>query len=622
MIEEMICLPAADGKAGDQAANRAGQSAAAPAEPAVVPSRQAARPGVQTWVFIGILLLVNGFIYAQTAGFDFILLDDTGYVRDNPFVRAGVTWRGLGWAFTTFERSNWHPLTWLSLMLDGQLYAGWAGGCHLTNALLHQLNCVLLFLWLRGATAPGAISFRQGEQQPRPGGGGFCWPAALVALGFAAHPLHVESVAWVTERKDVLSTFFLLLSLCAYTRYARKQGREDGGEQWRRTASFYYLLALGSLGLGLLAKPMLVSAPFLLLLLDVWPLGRIRFDGWPAIAISQSSKDRIVNRPPALRLLLWEKAPFLALTVASSIITCLAQRGAMVSLQSFPLRWRLVNAVCSGGEYLSKTLWPADLALPYHFTPEPSWWQFAAAAAALAVFTLLSALTWRSRPYVAVGWLWFIVALLPVIGLVQVGSQPLADRYTYVPHIGLFIMVSYLISNPAFPAPRRKWLLPTLIGCVVGLAVVSRAQTAFWRDSVTLFRHSLEVSGPHPAAYRLLGNGYLQAGNLAAAQACYETSLRLEPANPGDLARLAAVCLRQGRWEAAAAPLRQLVTTIPADWQSWNHLGFALAQLGESEAASAAYEQCLRLRPDHELARQRLTLLRQIQGEKAGTAIP
>ena len=425
----------------------------------VVPVVPLKRP--ENLIRLGLLWVVVA-IYGPLLGAGFIAFDDPGYVYENAHVRAGLCLAGLRWAFTTFAQSNWHPLTWLSLQLDAQLFGLHAGGFHLTNLLLHAANTLLLFGWLRRAT--GAL-----------------WPAALVAFFFAAHPLHVESVAWVTERKDVLSTFFLCLTLLAYTRYAQQ---ESGGPARRR----WYALALALYALGLLAKPMLVTLPGLLLLLDRWPLARWDAATWRA-------------RAPSLLL---EKVPFGALAAASCVVTYLAQRTqAVVPLDALPPGARLAAAALGVGAYLQKTCWPVGLGVFYPYWQGVAWWRPLLWAGALVAPTALAARAlWRGRtpPCVAVGWLWFVGALAPVSGLVQVGSQAVADRYTYVPHIGLFVALAWSGEAAWRRWPRARGGLGAAVAvAALGCLGLSVRQAGYWQDGATLFAHTLAVS-PQPSA--------------------------------------------------------------------------------------------------------------------------
>ena len=357
------------------------------------------------------LVAVTLTVYAQVMSHQFIILDDNRYIRENPIVNQGLTLTGIAWAFTTFHAANWHPLTWLSHMLDSQIFGLNAGGHLLINALIHASNTLLLFLFLRRVT-------------------GAQWRSAVVAALFALHPLHVESVAWAAERKDTLSTFFGLLTLVAYARYVETTS-------WKR-----YALVAVALALGLMAKPMLVTWPFVLLLLDYWPLRRFQWQR------GTGTEGFIRALVPLIR----EKLPLFCLVVASMAITFIAQShgGAVSTLANVPVSLRLSNAIVSYAKYLFLTVWPSDLAAYYPLprTGAPVW-QLACAIVLLAVITALALCQARERPYLLMGWLWFVGTLVPVIGLVQVGSAAMADRYYYVPSIGLFVAFVFGLSDLA-----------------------------------------------------------------------------------------------------------------------------------------------------------------------------
>lgn len=488
-------------------------------------------------------------VYGQTLGFGFINLDDPGYVLNNPMVSRGLSWAGAGWAFTTFTECNWHPLTWLSLMADAQFYGLNAGGYHLTSLLLHGLNCTLLYVWLRRAT-------------------GTLWPGAIVAFFFAVHPLHVESVAWISERKDVLSLLFGLLTLIAHAEYAR-----HGKRAWRR-ASLAFFAA------GLASKPMLVTLPLLLLLSDVWPLDRIGGRTW--------------------RERLWEKAPFFALAAASAVVTLVAQRAghAVVPYRLLPASERLGSAVTAGAVYLGETLWPTRLGVYYPYWVGRPIWQ------SLAALTLLAAITvgaWRARrraPYVAVGWAWFLVALAPVIGIVQVGGQAMADRYTYLPHVGLFIALVWAGADVAGRLPR--WRLPLIaavalagVGCL-GLGV---SQASYWRDSVTLFARTYAVTRPSPNLCTLYGDACLSAGRYAEAESVYRKGLELRPGSAAFEGKLGYAQLRRGELADALSSLTAAERAAPDEETVLCNLARTLARLGRAQEAAEAYRRCARANP-------------------------
>jgi hypothetical protein len=424
-------------------------------------------------------------VYGQTLRFSFVNYDDPGYVTQNTHVRAGLTGAGFNWAITTNHLSNWHPMTWLSHMLDCQIFGVRPGPAHLTNVLLHAVNALLLFAVLIDLT-------------------GARWRSAVVAGLFALHPLHVESVAWIAERKDVLSTCFGLLSVWAYVKYARR-----GGIRW-------YLLAALCLAVGLMSKPMLVSLPLLLLLADYWPLGRT---DW--------------------RRLLLEKAPLAALVAASCVVTYLVQRntGAMGQVVLPPLV-RAGHALVAYVLYIGNTIWPVDLAVLYTHPYLPGgavWqpWQVAAGAAVLALMSLL-ALVFREKPYVLVGWLWFVISLVPVIGLVQVGSQAMADRYSYLPATGLFIIAVWGIGDfiAASRVPRRL-LRPAVavlaVAVLIACAVASHIQVQYWQNSLTLYQRAIDAGQANAVTHTNLGAIHHADRNYPAAMTHYRQAIGIDP---------------------------------------------------------------------------------------------
>ena len=384
------------------------------------------------------LIAVNIAVYAPVVHHEFVTWDDPQYLLGNPHVSGGLTGSGIRWAWTTGYASNWHPLTWWSHMLDVQMYGMSAGPHHVTSLLLHIVNTLLLFGLLHAMT-------------------GRLGPSAFVAALFAAHPLHVESVAWVSERKDVLSTLFWMLTVWAYLRYLR-----------RPRLGRYFLMAAVFV-LGLMAKPMLVTLPFVLLLLDVWPLGRV------TLAWSTPQRSRVVE-------LVREKLPLIALAAASSIITFVVQRqgGAVAASEALPLGDRVANALVSYMRYIGRMLWPARLAAVYPFSrPLPEWWVVGSLLGFFAM-SIVAIRAGRRYPYVAVGWLWYVGTLVPVIGIIQVGSQAMADRYTYVPLVGLFIVVAWGAVDLCARWPHRRQVLPVAAGlAIVVCSVLARVQVEY-----------------------------------------------------------------------------------------------------------------------------------------------
>lgn len=506
-----------------------------------------------------LLALFTLLLYLPVRQHEFVVYDDPEYVTENPIVQAGLTGAGVRWAFTTWHVSNWHPLTWLAHQLDCELFGLHAGAHHLVNVLLHALNAVLLFVLVRRWT-------------------GTLWSAACVAALFAWHPLRVESVAWIAERKDVLSLSFGLLALLAYTRYAEARRAEAAG------AGRFLALTTTLFALGLLAKPMLVTLPCVLLLLDWWPLNR-----FPAGALSAGT----------LRPLVVEKWPLFLLSAGSCVVTFLAQQSAsVVSFERCPPALRLGNALLAYGLYLRDTLWPADLALLY---PLPRTLPVLPVLAASLALGLISWLAWRARrtqPWWLVGWLWFLGALVPVIGLVQVGLQARADRYTYWPQIGLLLAV--VLTGREF---ARRWQLrPGWVAVVAGAALVAclgftTRQIGFWRDSETLFLRSLAVSPENPIAHINLGVALQQQGRREAALAHYQSALALDPSRVQVHNNLAILYDEMDRNEEALAAYEQALHLDPRAPLAHCNLGTLLVKLGRWDAALAHYAEAVQLAP-------------------------
>jgi tetratricopeptide (TPR) repeat protein len=527
------------------------------------------------------LAVVTFAVYWPMTHHDFILFDDQQYVTENPHVQAGLTGAGVVWAFTNDVAANWHPLTWLSHMADCDLFGLYAGGHHLINLLFHIANTLLLFLWLNRMT--GAL-----------------WRSAFVAAFFAWHPLHVESVAWVAERKDVLSTFFWLLTLMAYTRYAESMN----GRSWREKSgnatalalvtcppSLYYGLALFLFACGLMSKPMVVTLPFVLLLLDYWPLNRLELPAAGGV------KDFVRK---ALRLVV-EKIPFFALAAAGSVMTYLAQKtgGALWSLSALPPQDRLANAVLSYVRYISKTLWPSDLAIIY---PYPRHWPVIVTIGCVLVLAAWTGLfLWRLRrnPYLAVGWFWFLGTLVPTIGLVQVGSQSMADRYMYIPSIGLFVLVVWGLNDFFDRWPERKKFLP-LAGVVAlaGCLGVTSIQLGHWQNSFSLFVHAIDVTSDNYVAYNSLGQAFTQAGRKQEAAGMFLTSVQIETNFPPAQFNLAHALVAVGRPAEALPHYEAAARLMPNDPDLRYDFGTYLLHQDKPAEASRQFLAALDLRPD------------------------
>jgi tetratricopeptide (TPR) repeat protein len=574
-------------------------------------------------LLVSLFLVVASFVvYGSVARHDFVNFDDDDYVYENPEVRRGLTQEGFLWAFRSIRENNWHPLTWLSHMVDVHLFGLNAGAHHVVNLLLHILNSLLLYRVLRGMT--GAV-----------------WRSGMVAALFALHPLHVESVAWVSERKDVLSTLFFMLTLWAYGRYATRPS-------WFRYVPVFLLL-----GLGLMAKPMLVTLPFVLLLLDFWPLER--FHPWKRMtaAATESVPDEGKGRQgtTGLRLIL-EKLPLFGLVAASSAVTFVAQKegGAMRLTDVVPVGDRISNALVSYVVYIGKMLWPTRLAVFYPYNEALPWTLWMSAAIALVGISVM--VVWASRRwrYLFVGWFWYLGILVPVIGLVQVGSQSMADRYTYVPLIGLFVMAVWGAADIAAGSRRGRTILSAsagilLLSCMVG----TWFQVGHWRNSRTLFEHALKVTEDNEVAHNNLGNALEREGSLDEAIAHYQEALRIDPefapahnnlgivfARKGDPDRAVAhlravlrthpgfapgynnlgkVLADQGKWEEAIALYREALRIHPQFVEAHNNLGIALDEQGNGEQAIAHYQTALRIKPDHAEAHNNLGMALADQGK-------
>lgn len=544
------------------------------------PDARDGRSGAGSAAAIAILLAAAvAWVFGGVVGHGFLSYDDNEYVTSNVAVRSGLTAGGVAWALTSTAAYNWHPLTWISHMLDVQLFGLDPAGHHLTSIVLHLASTLLLTLFLAAAT---------GER----------WKSAFAGALFAIHPLHVESVAWIAERKDVLSTFFLMLTLLAWRRWAV------------RPSAPRYAAVTAALACGLMSKPMLVTLPLLLLLLDHWPLGR-----WGAAGESARPAAR------AVRLSI-EKVPLFLLAAASAAMTLWAQGrgGAVKGFDAVPLASRLANAIVSCARYLGKTLLPVDLAV---FYPRPDGglpgWQVGASLALIAALTA-AAIALRLRcPPVFVGWSWFLVALVPVIGLVQVGDQAMADRYTYVPSIGLFVAAAWgapallaALRRPRDARTRLRVLAAAASVVVLALAVTARAQAGVWRDTATLFRHAIASTPPNALAERVLADALVLKGDPGEAEQHYEAALAIRPLDAPARSNYGALLYRSGRTRAAVSQLEEAVRLGPGSASALNNLGLALAEVGELEEAEERFGQALAIRPDDAGARANLasTLLR------------
>jgi tetratricopeptide (TPR) repeat protein len=515
--------------------------------------------GASWLIALGLVAAVLA-VYIRTWGSDFAFVnfDDDYYVTANAHVQAGLSASGLYWACTSFDAVNWHPFTWLSLQLDAHLFGISAPAFHRTNVLLHAVNTVLLFWLLQWLT--GAL-----------------WRSAVVAAIFGLHPAHVEAVAWITARKDVLSTLFWLLTTAAYAWYAERPG------------VCRYLLVVLLFALGLTAKSMLVTLPATLLLLDYWPLGR-----WPAEPDASSRYAR-----STWRWLLVEKAPLFVLVIPAIILTLFAQAPIIDALAQYTLYDRIANALVSYVRYLWMAIWPVNLAILYPLPREVvPLWQTCAAGTLLTALTGGAVWVGRSWRYVPVGWFWFLGTLVPVIGLVQNGPQALADRYTYVPYIGLSLIPVWGIAELCRDDRQPRAVPAVLAGlALAGCAVLTWWQIGYWRDSETLWRHALAVTTENRGAHAMLGVALAEQGELPRAAEQFEASLRLDPDNPATHINLAAALVPMGELEAAAAHLERSLQLRPGAARVHFNLGVVRAQQGRNRDAAIHYATALELDP-------------------------
>ena len=504
-------------------------------------------------VFICVsLVILTAAVFWPVRQQQFVNFDDDIYVTDNPHVANGFSLENVRWAFTATRGTHWWPLTWLSHMLDCQIFGLNAGAQKLVNVAFHIASTLLLFLFLQRTTRATG-------------------PSVFVAAVFALHPLRVESVAWVAERKDVLSMFFWMLTLYCYSYYVERPG-------WKR-----YVWVVISFALGLMSKPMIVTLPFVLLLLDYWPLRRTT--KWSRLVL--------------------EKLPLIALTLAASIATYAVARNAqaLVSTESIPWGNRVVNALISYARYLGKCVWQTKLAVFYPYSTRWSLWQILGAVGVLGGVSAFAVAQIKRRPYVPVGWFWYLVTLLPVIGLVQVGWQSMADRFTYIPLVGIFIGVAWTLDDALGHRARMRLVTTTLaVTVIAACAIATRLQIQYWQDSVTLFRRATAVTAENSIALANLGVALCNQGQVDEGIADLTKALQYSPRYAYAHNHLGQIDFSLGRTNEALEHLRTAVELAPNDASGHNNLGIALAKTGNNQAATAEFNQAIRLRPDYALA--------------------
>jgi len=525
----------------------------------------------QSWrTLVGVaffLAALTWAVFGQTIHHQFINYDDPLYVYDNAHVRAGLSWHGIAWAFTHIHSQNWHPLTTISHMLDCQLFGVNPGAHHLVNVFWHSVAAALLFVLLAQVT-DGSSSTRAESVRLADRTGGI-WPSAFVAAVFAIHPLRVESVAWIAERKDVLSGAFFMLTLVAYF-------------QWTRKPTLGRYVAMSILfACGLMSKPMLVTTPIVLLLLDYWPLERF--------AKSTTAK------------LVIEKIPLFALSIGSVVATLWAQNFALGSTEFLPLRWRITNAIFSYFEYIRQMFWPVDL-IPFYNHPENrlELWKLLLSVCVVIALTAIGFIRRRKNPYLLVGWFWYVVMLVPVIGIVQVGLQGHADRYTYLPQIGLYVAIVWLIRDLTKSWRQQRVILGAAAAIILGsLSILSRKQTTHWRDTEALWSYTLTVTPENDVAHAGLAGILFVRGQVDEAIRHYEIALRLRSGNVAAQFGLARALASKQKVDEAISHYQKALSIQPDNAAASNDLGVMFASKGEIGNAIAAWRLTLSFDPDN-----------------------
>ncbi len=548
-----------------------------------------ARASIWVWLIALLLALAIVAIFWPATRCEFISFDDHIYVTADPQVQQGLTWHGIKWAFLNDANANWHPLTMMSHMLDCQMYGLEPWGHHLTSVLFHAANTALVFLLLQYLTD-------------------MYWRSLLVAAFFGLHPLHVESVAWVSERKDVLSTFFGLLSLIFYARYAKAVSRKwktESGNKETESYGFFpssilhplcspaYYLSLGCLALGLMSKSMLVTWPFVILLLDYWPLNRMRIAESPAPMPGQAGMRNF-------KMLFLEKIPFFVLAAIVSVLTFIAQKqgGAMMSMGHFPIGERCMNALVSYSRYLGRMFWPENLAIFYPYSGQWGHWVVIGAGILLICITAIAWVKRREWPFMLMGWLWFCGTLVPVIGLVQVGGQSIADRYMYIPSLGILILVIWGVYELT---RQRRYLAMAVSGVLVVALLVccaaTRRQLGYWRNSGTLMRHALDVTKDNYIAHANLGFALFEKGRLDDAIAEFQEAIRLNPDFAEAYFNYGNVLVRKDDLDGAIRLFETAIGLYPDYTVAYDSLGDALEKKGDLDGAIRVFQEAVKRGP-------------------------
>jgi protein O-mannosyl-transferase len=502
---------------------------------------------------VALLIAVTLVTYWRVSDNGFVRYDDPAYVTDNQHVHGGLSWQGLRWAFTSFDAANWHPLTWMDHMADVSVFGMRAGWHHVMSLVLHILTTVMLLAFL---------TYTTGRQ----------WASAFVAAAFAVHPLHVESVAWAAERKDALSAFFFMATILAYAIYVKKGGRHR------------YLMVLGLYAMGLMSKPMLVTLPLVLLMLDWWPL------------------ERATGTPGRKLRLIAEKLPMIVLAAASCIVTIMAQRHAIVALDAIPLPARLANAAISWWRYAYSMVWPAELSVlyPYH-TPNA----VLGLAAGITLLLVTTALLWlgRRQRYLAVGWLWYLVTLIPVIGIVQVGEQTHADRYTYIPLTGLFILIAWSAASLSDHLPTLRRVFGVLaVSAVAACCILTWRQVGYWKDTYTLCTRATSVTRDNVKMLTMLATSCIDRGQFEEAAGRFGQILGAHPDNAEAMSGMGVVCLRTGQYERSVDYCLRAVRIRPDLKENWVNAAMADEQMSRLDLAEDCLRQAVKADPQWALA--------------------
>jgi lipoprotein NlpI len=528
-------------------------------------------------------------LYWPVAGYDFISLDDNLYVVENANLQKGISLTGFAWAMSTFHTTNWHPLTWLSYMADYELFGLNPAGYHLGNLILHLLNTLLLLLLLQRMT-------------------GEVWKGAAVAALFAVHPLNIESVVWIAERKNLLSTLFWILTILAYVRYVENPG-------WGRYWPVFLLFAL-----GLTAKPMLVTLPFVFLLLDYWPLQRF---SWSDRNRSGAIPDR-TNRWKLLTRLLLEKAPLILLSLLSAWVTFHAARsgGAVKAITVFPFTGRIENAIISYAMYLFKMVWPVDLAIFYPYPAGRPLWQVGLSILFLTAVTAFVCIKGRTHHYLITGWFWYGITLLPVIGLVQVGFQSMANRYAYISLIGIFVIVTWGVPDLLKRFSGRRYLPAVSVAMILTFTFCTKSALPNWKNSEAVFQQALKVTKNNHIAELGMGNVWFGRGDLRKAGSHYLEALRLKPDYAEAHNNLGMVLMREGKGDEAEVQYREAIKDDPTFEKAYNNLGVLLATKGKLEEAKTCFLRALELNPNYPDAKGNLTVLIKQDGKAQEGAHP